>query len=252
MTGDVMNDTAPDPTVTLITGAGSGLGEATARVFADAGSAIAGIDRTPGAVDHILNDLAPTARGHLALRADISDADEVQRAVDATLDRFGRIDVVVNCAGIDHTLWVEQLTVAQWDQVIAVNLRGPFLVAKAVWAAMRAQGGGHIVNFASTSALRAASGATAYTASKFGLLGFSRALNLEGRPDNIRVTTVIPGGMRTHFFDRFAAQGIPAPDEANLQDPINVAGAILYATRQPRGSDVQELVITSPNEPGWP
>lgn len=117
---------------------------------------------------------------------------------------------------------------------------------------MCAQGSGHICNIASTSVLRAASAATAYTASKFGLLGFGRALNLEGRQDNIRVTTVIPGGMRTHFFDHFEAQGIPAPDDSTLQDPANVANAIVFAVRMPRGSDLQELVITSPGEPGWP
>jgi len=120
---------------------------------------------------------------------------------------------------------------------------------------MRDHGGGHIFNVASTSAMRAASGASAYSASKFGLLGLGRSLNLEGRQDNIRVTTIIPGGMRTHFFDRFVEQGIPAPDSALLQDPANVARTILFAARMPAGSDVQELqelVVTSPFESGWP
>ena len=238
--------------VALVTGAGSGLGEATARAFAGAGSAIACVDRNVEAITRLSRELPAKGREHLALSCDVSDAEQVQRAVDGAIDRWGRIDVVVNCAAIDHTWWVEQLTIEQWDDVIGVNLRGPFLVAKAVWTHMKRQGGGHIFNIASTSALRAASGASAYCASKFGMLGLSRALNLEGRPDNIRVTTVIPGGMRTHFFDRFAAQGIPAPDESLLQDPANVARAILFAAQMPRGSDLQELVITSPNEPGWP
>lgn len=238
--------------VAFVTGAGSGLGEATARAFADAGLGITCVDRNGEAITRLRQELPANGREHLALPCDVSDADQVQRAVDATIDRFGRIDVVVNCAAIDHTYWVEQLTIEQWDEVISVNLRGPFLVAKAVWTQMRRQGGGHIFNIASTSALRAASGASAYCASKFGMLGLGRSLSLEGRQDNIRVTTVIPGGMRTHFFDRFAAQGIPAPDESMLQDPANVARAILFAARMPRGSDLQELVITSPNEPGWP
>lgn len=236
----------------FVTGAGSGLGEATARAFADAGSGVACVDRNVEAITRLTQELPAHGRDHLALACDITDAEAVQRAVDGTIDHFGRIDVVVNCAGIDHTWWLEQLTIEQWDQVIDVNLRGPFLVARSVWAHMRRQGAGHIFNIASTSALRAASGATAYSASKFGLLGLGRAMNLEGRQDNIRVTTVIPGGMRTHFFDRFADQGIPAPDDSVLQDPANVASAILFAARMPRGSDLQELVITSPNEPGWP
>ena len=79
-----------------------------------------------------------------------------------------------------------------------------------------------------------------------------RALSLEGRPDNIRVTTIIPGGMDTGFFARFADQGIPAPDPATLQNPADVARAILFAVSSPPGSVVQELVVTPPNEPSWP
>lgn len=238
--------------VVLITGAGSGLGEATARSFARAGSRVVCVDRNAEAINRLLPELPPAAGEHLALPCDISDAGQVQRMVDDAIEQCGRVDFAVNSAGIDHTYWLEELTVEQWDQVIDVNLRGPFLVAKAVWPHMRRQGRGHIFNIASTSSLRAASGASAYSASKFGLLGLGRALTIEGRESNIRVTTVIPGGMQTHFFDRFAEQDIPMPDEANLQDPANVADAILYAAQMPYGSNLQEMVITSPNETAWP
>jgi NAD(P)-dependent dehydrogenase (short-subunit alcohol dehydrogenase family) len=235
--------------IVAVTGAGSGLGEATANAFQEAGSTVVWLDWNRDALARLEDRAAPP---HLTMACDVSDEAQVAATIAAITDRYGRVDIVVNCAAVDHTYWVEQLTVAQWDQIIAVNLRGPFLMAKAVWPQMRAQGGGHIVNIASTSAIRAASGAAAYTASKFGLLGLSRALNLEGRQDNIRVTTVIPGGMRTHFFDRFAEQGIPMPDEAVLQDPRNVANTIVFAAEMPPGSDVQEIVVTSPFESGWP
>ena len=90
---------------------------------------------------------------------------------------------------------------------------------------MRAQRWGHIINVASTAATRAWANASAYHASKWGLLGLGRGLGVEGRADNIRVTTIIAGGMRTHFFDRFAELGIPMPDASNLQDPANVAAS---------------------------
>jgi len=230
--------------VALVTGAASGLGAATVRAFAEAGYRVAALDRAgvPGADGGAVR----------AYACDLTDATAVAGTVAAAADRFGRIDAAVSCAGIDHTLWLEQLTVAQFDEVIAVNLRGPFLVAGAVWPVMKRQGGGHVVNVASTAALRAWTGASAYHASKFGLLGLGRALALEGRPDNIRVTTVVPGGMDTGFFARFAAQGIPAPDPATLQDPADVARAILFAVSSPPGSVVQELVVTPPNEPSWP
>jgi NADP-dependent 3-hydroxy acid dehydrogenase YdfG len=117
---------------------------------------------------------------------------------------------------------------------------------------MREHGYGHIINIASTAALRAWGNAAAYHASKWGLVGFSRGLGVEGRPHNIRVTTVIPGGMRTHFFDRFPEQGIPMPDEANLQDPANVAETIVFAVSMPAQSVMQEVMVMPLTETSWP
>jgi NADP-dependent 3-hydroxy acid dehydrogenase YdfG len=117
---------------------------------------------------------------------------------------------------------------------------------------MTRQGGGHLINIASTAATRAWANAAAYHASKWGLVGFSRGLGVEGRASNIRVTTIIPGGMRTHFFDRFVEQDIPMPDESNLQDPATVAKAIVFAASVPAGSALQELIITPVTETSWP
>jgi NAD(P)-dependent dehydrogenase (short-subunit alcohol dehydrogenase family) len=232
----------------LVTGAGSGLGEATAVALAKQGVRVACLDVRESAAARTAERL----EGAIALGCDVSDAAQVARAVEAAAGALGRVDILVNCAAIDHTYSVEELSVEQWDQVIAVNLRGPFLLSKAVLPLMKAQKGGHIVNVASTAAVRAWGGASPYHASKWGLVGFGRGLGVEGRPHNIRVTTLIPGGMRTHFFDRFADQGIPMPDERNLQDPANVAEAIVFAIRMPAGSVVQELMVTPLNETSWP
>jgi len=183
---------------------------------------------------------------------DVSDEAAVFRIVQDTVERFGRLDVVVNNAAVDHTVSIDEMSVGQWDQVIGVNLRGPFMFAKAALPVMRAQKSGHIVNIASTAATRAWANAAAYHASKWGLIGFGRALGVEGRPDNIRVTTVIPGGMRTHFFDRFVDQGIPMPDMDKLQDPANVAEAIVFAVRMPQQSVIQEMMVTPIGETSWP
>lgn len=234
----------------LVTGAGSGLGEATARAFAAAGCVVACIDINGTAAERVRADLG--ASDSLALGCDVSDADAVTAAVTQAHERFGRLDVVVNCAAVDHTLSVDEMTIAQWDQVIGVNLRGPFLFSKAAMPLMRPQRSGHIVNIASTAATRAWANASAYHASKWGLVGFGRALGVEGRPHNIRVTTVIPGGMRTHFFDRFVDQGIPMPEMDKLQDPANVAEAIVFAVRMPPQSALQELIITPLDETSWP
>lgn len=238
--------------VTLVTGAGSGLGEATARAFAHAGCAIACIDINEEAAQRVSRDLDTQDIKNRAIQCDVSDAKSVFRTVEMVVEQFGRLDIVVNCAAIDYTLSVDEMTIEQWDQVINVNLRGPFLFAKAVLPIMRQQNSGHIFNIASTAATRAWANASAYHASKWGVVGFSRGLGVEGRPDGIRVTTIIPGGMRTHFFDRFVEQGIPLPEEQNLQDPANVARVIVFAARVPPESALQEVIITPLTETSWP
>ena len=238
--------------VVLVAGAGSGLGEATARAFARAGSAVACVDLREEAAERIADELAAAGGRCLSLGCDVSEPRAVFPAVERVVEHFGRLDVAVNCAGVDYVTSVEEMTVEQWDRVLGVNLRGPFLVAKAALPTMRRQRSGHIVNVASTAAVRAWGNASAYHASKWGLVGFSRGLGVEGRPDGVRVTTVIPGGMRTHWFDRFPEQGIPLPDEANLQEPANVAATILFAVQMPPESVLQELIVTPVNETSWP
>jgi len=247
MKEDVLNNK-----VVLVTGAGSGLGEATARAFAAAGSLVACIDINEAAAQRVNRDLQAQDIKSIAIQCDVANAEAVLRTVETVHEHFGRLDIVVNCAAIDHTLSVEEMTVEQWDMVIGVNLRGPFLFAKAALPIMREQHSGHIINIASTAATRAWANASAYHASKWGLVGFSRGLGVEGRPDGIRVTTIIPGGMRTHFFDRFTEQGIPMPDQQNLQDPKNVAEVIVFAAQVPPESALQEVIITPLTETSWP
>ena len=238
--------------VAFVTGAGSGLGEATARRLARAGACIACIDLDEERAGRTATAIAESGSSALGIGCDVSDERAVESAIDRTLQTWDRIDIAVNCAGADYVLGVTEMTVAQWDRVIGVNLRGPFLVARAVFPVMKRVGGGDIVNVASTAALRAWGNASAYHASKWGLLGFSRGLGVEGRADGIRVITIIPGGMNTHWFDRFPEQGIPLPDQSNLQDPANVADAIAYAVSLPRGSAMQEMLITPLTETSWP
>ncbi|MCW5851871.1 MAG: SDR family oxidoreductase [Anaerolineae bacterium] len=237
--------------VALVTGGGSGLGEATARAFAQAGVSVAVVDINEDNAKRVSRDLLAQAES-IALRCDVSDADQVFRVVDAVVERFGRLDFVVNAAAMDYVVGVHEMSVEQWDRVLSVNLRGPFLFSKAAMPVMQRQKSGHIINVASTAAKRAWGNASAYHASKWGLIGFGRGLGVEGRPFGVRVTTVVPGGMKTHFFDRFPEQGIPMPDETHLQDPANVAKAILFAAQMPPESVVQEIMVTPLTETSWP
>jgi len=138
--------------------------------------------------------------------------------------------------------------VADWDRILAVNLRGPFLMSKLALGVMRPRKRGHIVNIVSTAAKRAWANASAYHASKWGLLGLSHALHVEARPHNVKVTAVVAGGMRTPFLlDRF-----PDLDPAVLQDPANVAETVRFVLTQPEETVIPEVLVLPMRETSWP
>ena len=183
-----------------------------------------------------------------ALGLDVGDPEAARAAIERCVATMGRLDILVNNAGTDVTLPLSELSEQDWMRVINTNLNGPFLLAKHASAQMRRQGGGDIVNVASTAAKRAWPNASAYHASKWGLLGLSHALHAELRPLGIRVTAVIAGGMRTPFLlDRF-----PDLDPALLQDPASVALAIRHALLLPRDSVIAELTVLPVRETSWP
>jgi NAD(P)-dependent dehydrogenase (short-subunit alcohol dehydrogenase family) len=234
--------------VALITGAASGLGAALCTALARAGARIVAADVRPGGAAATAEALREQgARCHPVV-LDVADPIAAAAAVDEAVARFGQLDILVNNAGTDLTLPIEQLTPADWQRVIGTNLNGPFLLARQASMHMRRAGGGQIVNIASTAAKRAWPNASAYHASKWGLLGLSHALHAELRPHNIRVTAVIAGGMRTPFLlDRF-----PDIDGATLQEPANVAGAILGVLLLPAASVVAEIMVLPMQETSWP
>ena len=232
----------------FITGAASGLGAALAEVLADAGADIVVGDINHAKAAHVAGRLRDRGSRAFAIGFDVGDPASAQAAVASALDNFGRLDILINNAGTDKTLPIDELTADQWLNVINTNLNGPFLLAKHASAHMRAAGGGHIVNIASTAAKRAWPNASAYHASKWGLLGLSHALHAELRPHNIKVTAVIAGGMRTPFLlDRF-----PDIDEGCLQEPVNVAQAIRAVLLMPAASVVAELTVLPMRESSWP
>jgi NAD(P)-dependent dehydrogenase (short-subunit alcohol dehydrogenase family) len=238
--------------IAIVTGAGSGLGEATSRALAARGAAVLVVDIKPQNAERVVQEIRGEGGQAVAFAADVRHAAEVQSVVERALHDHGRIDILVNNAAIDHTLSVHEMSVEQWDDVIGVNLRGAFLFARAVLPTMQRQRSGHIVNVASTAATRAWGQAAAYHASKWGLVGFTRGLGVEGRPYNIRASVIVPGGMRTHFFDRFAGTDIPMPSPDKLQDPAAVADLIVFMVSRPEGSVIQEAIMTPLLETSWP
>jgi len=246
MNGGMMNTL--DGKIALITGGGRGLGEAISRELASAGSVVIPADIRIDLAKKVAGDLLSLGCQAMPLEINLTDEDQIKEAVQTVVDRFGRIDILVNNAGTDKTLSVEDLAIADWDNVMAVNLRAPFILSKYIFPIMRANGGGQIVNITSTAAKRAWANAAAYHSSKWGLLGFSHALHVEGRPHHIKVTAVIAGGMRTPFLlDRF-----PDIDTGNLQDPKNVAETVRFLLCTPEETVIPEVMVIPMRETSWP
>ncbi len=234
--------------VALVTGGGRGLGECVCRTLAAAGAVVVAADIRPELVDALAGRLCEQGVRALGVRLDVGDAGDVDRVVNEAVNRFGRLDVLVNNAGTDVTLPVEGLSPQDFDRVLRTNLRGPFLLSRAAFPHMRRQGHGHIVNVVSTAAKRAWANATAYHASKWGLLGLSHALHVEGRPHGVKVTAVVAGGMRTPFIlDRFPDTPLDV-----LQDPNNVAETIRFVLTQPPETVIPEVMVIPMRETSWP
>ncbi|MEX5268790.1 SDR family oxidoreductase [Kocuria sabuli] len=233
-----MSSQPTNPGRVLITGGASGLGAAVAEAVRDNGG-------TPIVLDRDISALS----GVTAYEVDVADTAAVTAAVQQAVQAAGGLDAVVTAAGIDRCGRLEDVEVAEWEKVVQVNLFGTVSTVRAALPALR-ESRGRVVTVASTLALKGVSDATAYCASKFGVLGFGQALAAELKGE-VGVTQLIPGGMKTRFFDDRDEQYKPQ-DDSQLNDPENVARAVLFALSQPRGCEIRELFIAHAEEGSWP
>lgn len=234
--------------VVLVTGAGQGLGAAICEVMASEGAIVVLTDIKSEGLEKTVKKINGTGCSAESYVMDVANERDVEEVVQAIVSKFGGIDVVINNAGVDFTKSIEDMAVGEWDKVINVNLRGPFLISKTVFPYLKKRGRGHIVNVVSTASKRTWANASAYHASKWGLLGFSHALHVEARQENIKVTAVIAGGMKTPFIlERF-----PETDPDLLQDPKNVADTIKYVLSQPAETVIPEVMVIPMRETSWP
>ncbi len=216
----------------LVTGGGNGIGAASSRAFAAAGARVAVIDRDGAAASGVAAEIGGTATGHAL---DVADSAAFAALANDLAATAGGIDVLVNSAGTITRQTIAAMPVADWDRVIAVNLRGPFNGTQAVVPHMRQRGGGAIVNVASVAGRRISFGGGAnYSASKAGLLGFTRHAAYELAPDRIRVNAVCPGPTATGFgggqvpsAEQKAARARKIP-LGRMVEPADIADAILF------------------------
>jgi NAD(P)-dependent dehydrogenase (short-subunit alcohol dehydrogenase family) len=223
--------------IVIVTGGASGLGAATARAV-----------EASGATAHVL-DLDAPPDGMAGQRVDLADPTAAATAVERAVERHGRLDAVVTAAGTDSCGRLADVDPRAWERVIMVNLVGTAAVVRAALPHLQ-RSGGRVVTIGSTLGQRALGDATAYCASKFGIVGFTRSLTAE-LAGSVGVTMVVPGGMATAFFDGRDEAYKPSPD-ARLNDPADVAAAVVFALVQPEGCEVRELVVTPSTESSWP
>ena len=221
----------------FVTGGASGLGAAVV-------DAVAAVGGRPAVLDRV-----PPRDGVPYVEVDLSDSAAAAAAVERLVAQVGPPDAVVTAAGTDACGPLLEIDPETWERVVRVNLFGTVAVVRAALPYLEAVRG-TVVTVGSTLSLRGMGDATAYSASKYGVRGFSHALaaELKGR---VGVTLLIPGGMRTAFFDGRTEQYKPGPD-ADLNDPAHTAGTVVTALRQPVGCEIREMLVMASGESSWP
>jgi NADP-dependent 3-hydroxy acid dehydrogenase YdfG len=237
----------------LVTGASSGFGEAVALGLAQAGAKVALAARREDRLRALAKRIIDAGGEAHVIVADFADEAQAQRAVRETEAAFGRLDILINNAGVMYLEPVATADLARWRSMIELNLLGLIAATQAALPGMTARKDGHIVNIASTAAHVSNPLAAAYSATKFGVLGFSESLRKEVHKDNIRVTVVSPGMAATELRDHIAVESVQAAANkaATAMRQLtadDVADAILYAVSRPAHVTINEILMRSTDQ----
>jgi NAD(P)-dependent dehydrogenase (short-subunit alcohol dehydrogenase family) len=211
--------------VLLVTGAGSGIGAASARRFAAEGGLVAAADLDGEAAERVVDELG----SGVAVACDVSDEDSVAAAVATAREALGRIDYVFNSAGYVRFTPLPELSLAEWNRMLAVHLTGTFLVCREALPVLRESGGGAIVNMASASAHLARPHLAAYAAAKGGVIAFSRQLALDAHEYGVRVNTIAPGSVGTPLLAGvYEAGSAPHAIQPRIAEPEEIATVVCF------------------------
>jgi NADP-dependent 3-hydroxy acid dehydrogenase YdfG len=233
--------------VVVITGASSGIGEATARLLAESGAKVVLGARRKARIDSLIRDIAARDGEALGFATDVTRREDVEALVGGALERHGRVDVIVNNAGLMSIAPMAERRVEEWDRMMDVNVKGLLYGVAAALPAMQKQKGGHIINIASILGFKVlAPGAVVYSATKFAVRAITEGLRVELKADNVRTTMISPGAVATDLPEGSSEEAtrqslrevwkVSVPADA-------VARAVAYAIEQPDGVDINEIVI---------
>ena len=232
--------------VVVITGASSGLGEATARMLSAQGAIVVLGARRVERIEALAKKLSAAGGQALALRTDVTRAADVQRLVDAAVEKFGRVDVLVNNAGLMPSSPLERLKIDDWDRMIDVNIKGVLYGIAAALPHMKAQKGGHIVNVSSVAGHKVRAGTAVYSATKHAVRVLTEGLRQEVKPYDIRTTIISPGAVATELPDSITEADVQAGVKAFYEIAIpadSFARAVVYALSQPDDVDINEILF---------
>jgi len=228
----------------LVTGATEGIGRAVALILGRAGYRVGICARTPAKVNATLAALRAEGIAAAGASADVGDESSVRAMVAEVTGRLGQVDVLINNAGVGILKPFADLSLAEWDQTMATNLRSLFLVTREVLPGMRSRGRGAIVNIASLAGKNAVLGGTAYAASKHAVLGFSKSLMLEVRKEGVRVVAICPGSVETGFGQ---GRTVPKISKSGVLLPEDVAEVVLDTLRLPDRALMSEIDLRPAN-----
>lgn len=225
--------------VALVTGAGRGIGRAVAMAFAREGARVVLAARSGRELNALQREIEAEGGAALAVPTDVRQEPAVAALVSRALADSGRIDCLVTAAGLASFGPVADIKTEEWDQLMAVNLRGVFLACRAALPSMMAQRRGTIINIGSVVTTRTLTGSAAYTATKYGILGFSRVLAEEMRSHGVRVGVLSAGATDTPLWDAMASP----PDRSKMLRPEQIAEAALLMATVPAGATLEELTL---------
>lgn len=232
--------------VVVITGASSGLGEATARLLSAQGASVVLGARRAERLQSLADELTANGGKALAIPTDVTHYDQVKRLVDVAVQTYGRIDVMLNNAGLMPNSPLERLKIDDWDRMINVNIKGVLYGIAAALPYMKEQQSGHIINVSSVAGHKVRAGGTVYAATKHAVRALSEGLRQEVKPYNIRTTVISPGAVATELPDT-----ITEPDVAENMSKVyevaipadSFARAVAFAMSQPEDVDVNEILF---------
>jgi NADP-dependent 3-hydroxy acid dehydrogenase YdfG len=241
-----------DGRIAIVTGGGSGIGEATAAALAREGARVAVVGRRPGPLEDLVEALTEEGHTACAVAADVADPDAVQHLVADVRARWGRVDVLVNSAGVNVARRdLASVSLADWDAVLRINLTGTFLVTHAVLPIMREQGSGTVVNISSIAGYRPmALTGPAYNAAKSGVNAFTESINLAERRNGIRACAVCPGEVATPILEK-RPEPPSAEARATMLQPEDVAETVLFVATLPQRATVELLTVYPTVQRDW-